>query len=142
MSACPFCDLITAGTLQAERPLVVALRDAFPISPGHTLVLPRRHEPDYFALLTEERAELWTMVDVVKAALDEEFRPGGYNLGVNVGGAAGQTIGHMHVHVIPRYTGDREDPRGGIRWIIPERARYWGDEDAAKRHGSRQGGPS
>jgi diadenosine tetraphosphate (Ap4A) HIT family hydrolase len=62
---------------------------------------------------------------IVKGALDEQYSPAGYNVGVNVGTAAGQTVGHVHVHVIPRYSGDAVDPRGGVRWVLPERADYW-----------------
>ena len=68
---------------------------------------------------------MWALVNVVRERLEREARPDGYNLGVNVGAAAGQTIGHVHIHVIPRYAGDVDDPRGGVRWILPARARYW-----------------
>ena len=68
---------------------------------------------------------IWRLVGPVKAQIDREFSPDGYNLGVNVGDAAGQTIGHAHLQMIPRYRGDVDDPRGGIRWILPARAPYW-----------------
>jgi len=78
-----------------------------------------------FCLPAEEQQALWALLPMVKEALDRVHRPAGYNLGVNVGEAAGQTIAHVHVHVIPRYHGDVPDPRGGVRWVIPDRANYW-----------------
>ena len=95
------------------------------MSPGHTLIVPRRHEPDFFALTAEEQAALVALVNPVRAALGEQFAPDAYNLGVNAGKAAGQTILHTHLHVIPRYAGDVAEPRGGVRWVLPETARYW-----------------
>ena len=68
---------------------------------------------------------MWRLVNTVRARVEGELHPDGYNLGVNVGQAAGQTVGHVHIHLIPRYAGDVEDPRGGIRWVIPAKARYW-----------------
>ncbi len=89
--------------------------------------------PSFFDLDPDERAALLEMVDVVRDALDDEFHPDGYNVGVNVGAAAGQTVPHVHVHVIPRYTGDVADPRGGIRWVLPDRAAYWEQDDGQVR---------
>jgi diadenosine tetraphosphate (Ap4A) HIT family hydrolase len=105
--------------------LAAAFPDAFPLTPGHTLVVPRRHEPDDLALTGDEQAEIWQVVAAVRLALDQQHRPDGYNLGVNVGADAGQTVDHAHLHIIPRYAGDVPEPRGGIRWILPNRARYW-----------------
>ncbi|HXH22992.1 MAG TPA: HIT family protein [Dehalococcoidia bacterium] len=123
--ACPFCARIAAGDVTADNALAVAFPDAFPLTPGHTLVVPRRHEPDFLALSGEERQAVLALAVEVAARLRAERAPDGYNLGVNVGPAGGQTVAHAHLHVIPRYGGDVADPRGGIRWIIPERARYW-----------------
>ena len=95
------------------------------MSPGHALIVPRRHEPDFFALTADEQAALVALVNPVRAALDQQFGPDAYNLGVNAGKAAGQTILHTHLHVIPRYAGDVAEPRGGVRWVLPETARYW-----------------
>lgn len=103
----------------------MAITDAFPVSRGHTQVVPRRHVVSYFALGTEERVALWALVAEVRQRLDREHHPSGYNLGVNVGAAGGQTVDHAHVHVIPRFEGDVADPRGGVRWVLPSRARYW-----------------
>ena len=102
-----------------------AIRDAFPVSPGHTLLLPRRHVGSLFDLTVVEWVELGQLLAQVRTALQAEFRPDGFNVGINDGTAAGQTVMHLHVHLIPRYRGDRPDPRGGIRWIFPDKARYW-----------------
>jgi diadenosine tetraphosphate (Ap4A) HIT family hydrolase len=116
---------MAAGELTAAGDLAVAFPDAFPVSPGHTLIVPRRHEPDYFALTEAEQAAMWHLVTEVRRVLDARHAPNGYNLGINAGAAAGQTVGHAHLHVIPRYAGDVEDPRGGVRWIVPRQAAYW-----------------
>jgi diadenosine tetraphosphate (Ap4A) HIT family hydrolase len=101
------------------------LRDLYPVSPGHTLVIPWRHVGSFFDLTTEERAGLMELLEEAKTALDVELGPDAYNVGLNDGPAAGQTVAHCHVHLIPRYSGDQEDPRGGVRWVIPGKARYW-----------------
>jgi len=88
------------------------------------LVIPFRHVPDYFSLTEEEKNAIWELVEEVKNFLDRRFKPDGYNIGINIGKAAGQTIMHVHVHVIPRYWGDCEDPRGGVRGVIPEKQKY------------------
>jgi diadenosine tetraphosphate (Ap4A) HIT family hydrolase len=124
--ACAFCDRAACGELVAANHLAVAFPDAYPVSPGHCLVVPRRHEPDFLVLAAQEQAALWALVAEVRQHIETGLRPDGYNIGVNVGEAAGQTVAHAHLHVIPRYRGDVEDPRGGIRWVIPDRARYWG----------------
>lgn len=127
MPSCPFCEKIQRREFVLENQLAVALFDAFPLSPGHTLVLPRRHESNFFNLMESEELALWRAVRSVHAVLEQRYAPPGYNLGVNIGAAGGQTVEHVHVHLIPRYTGDVEDPRGGIRWMIPAKARYWKD---------------
>ena len=124
--SCPFCSP-GPERIVIQNTLAIALYDAFPVTLGHTLVVPRRHVGDYFALSPEEQAGVWDLVGQVRDHLAAELEPDGYNLGVNVGPAAGQTVKHAHVHVIPRRVGDQDDPRGGVRWIFPERARYWQD---------------
>jgi diadenosine tetraphosphate (Ap4A) HIT family hydrolase len=101
------------------------IRDGFPISPGHTLVIPRRHIGSFFETTEDERQALLALLDEAKQATATEFNPDGYNIGINDGPAAGQTVPHLHIHLIPRYTGDLADPRGGVRWVIPEKADYW-----------------
>lgn len=96
-----------------------------PVSPGHTLVIPRRHVASLSDLTAEEAGAIWSLLAGARSVLDSEFRPDGYNVGVNDGRAAGQTVMHLHVHLIPRYEGDRADPRGGVRWIFPDKADYW-----------------
>jgi diadenosine tetraphosphate (Ap4A) HIT family hydrolase len=103
----------------------IAFRDAHPVSPGHTLVIPVRHVASFFDTTPEERAAILSQLDAAKRQLEVECGPAGYNIGINDGAAAGQTVGHLHIHLIPRYTGDRPDPRGGVRWVIPEKAHYW-----------------
>lgn len=100
------------------------VRDMFPVSPGHSLVIPKRHIRDWWSTSEDERASIDELVRRVKAGVDEEFHPAGYNVGFNDGVAAGQTVFHLHVHVIPRCAGDVEDPRGGVRHVLPERANY------------------
>ena len=121
---CPFCTL-THRHIVAANELAAAVRDEFPVSPGHTLIVPRRHAASFFTITTEERNAMLSLLDAAKAVLDEEFDPDGYNIGINDGAAAGQTVAHLHLHLIPRYEGDRPDPRGGVRWILPEKAKYW-----------------
>lgn len=121
---CPFCALAPERILIADE-FGIVFRDAFPISPGHTLVIPRRHTGSLFDLNDAERNALFALIDQAKKQIDAEFHPAGYNLGINDGTAAGQTVPHLHVHLIPRYLGDRPDPRGGVRWIFPDKADYW-----------------
>ncbi len=121
---CPFCNLAPARVIGRSMHGLF-FRDGFPLSPGHTLVIPHRHVGSFFDLSAAERADLLALLDQAKAGVDQEFRPQAYNIGINDGPAAGQTVPHLHIHLIPRYDGDRADPRGGIRWIIPEKADYW-----------------
>ncbi len=107
-----------------ETELSYAVYDKFPVSEGHILVIPKRHEADYFRLEENEKADLWRLVDKAKVLLDERFHPDGYNVGVNINRSAGQTVFHVHVHVIPRYEGDMEDPAGGVRGVMPGKRKY------------------
>jgi ATP adenylyltransferase len=127
---CLFCRRIRLSEeLLAERSACVALHDATPLNPGHVLILPRRHEPDMLALSSDELSSIMGLTQEIRGRLDQKYHPDGYNLGVNIGTAGGQTIGHAHLHLVPRYLGDVAEVKGGIRWIIPKRARYWVDED-------------
>lgn len=119
---CPFCQ---PRRWIVENAGAVAFLDGFPVSPGHALITPRRHVADLFELAPEELASVWTLLPAVRAHVATLHRPDGFNVGVNVGAAAGQTVGHAHVHLIPRYQGDVADPRGGVRWILPAKADYW-----------------
>lgn len=121
---CPFCSLDPARLFH-ETDLVVGLWDAYPVNPGHALLVPRRHVPGWFEASEDERKDLMEGVQTARAAILEIHEPQGFNLGINMGEAAGQTVFHLHVHLIPRYSGDIDDPRGGIRCLIPGKARYW-----------------
>ena len=121
---CPFCPP-TPDEILIERPLAFLQRDVRPLTKGHALVIPRRHVATFFETTPEERHTMLELLDEAKAMLDRAHQPDGYNIGINDGAAAGQTVMHVHLHLIPRYLGDRDDPRGGIRWIFPEKAAYW-----------------
>ena len=121
---CLFCT-IPGNQVLIEHQLAVAKADGYPISKGHTLIIPRRHVVTFFESTEKERLAMMNLLDEMKARLDREHKPDGYNIGINNGEAAGQTVMHLHIHLIPRYKGDRPDPRGGVRWVIPDRARYW-----------------
>jgi len=116
MEGCIFCEK-NGREIIAENKLAKAFYDQFPVNKGHTLVVPKRHMEQYFDATLEEQQSITRLVYEVKDILQEKFQPDGYNIGVNVGQAAGQTVFHLHIHVIPRYRGDVEDPRGGIRKI-------------------------
>jgi ATP adenylyltransferase len=121
---CPFCHP-RADRVFHEGRHVLGLWDGFPVSPGHALIVPRRHVADWFEASPEERSELVEAIDTVRAAIRERHLPDGFNVGMNLGEAAGQTVPHLHLHVIPRYSGDSDDPRGGVRWVLPAKAAYW-----------------
>lgn len=112
----------------AETVLAVAMRDNYPVSPGHTLVVPRRIVATIWDCTPAELREMWELVTQQKHVLDSEYRPDGFNIGVNCGKSAGQTVPHAHIHVIPRYSGDHTNPRGGIRAVIPHKACYKSDK--------------
>ncbi len=101
-----------------------AAYDLHPASEGHFLVIPYRHFASVFDMSEEELVELWSLVKKGKEDVEERYKPDGYNIGVNVGEAAGQSIHHLHIHVIPRYKGDVENPKGGVRGVIPEKKLY------------------
>ncbi len=123
MTTSPFLS-IPASEWVASNALAFAVRDRHPVTPGHTLVVPRRLVPTWFDATLEEQHALLALVAEVKAQLDRELRPDGYNVGFNAGEAAGQTVMHLHVHLIPRHRGDMDDPRGGVRHVIPEKGNY------------------
>jgi diadenosine tetraphosphate (Ap4A) HIT family hydrolase len=123
MESSPFFDVPSSDWVASNRS-AFAIRDKYPVTEGHTLVIPRRLIGTWWEASPDERSDLIALVDEVRAALDEEFRPDGYNVGFNAGTAAGQTVDHLHIHVIPRRAGDMPDPRGGVRHVIPERGNY------------------
>ena len=119
---CLFCK--DPRGVSIEHELAYSARDSYPASPGHTVVIPRRHVASFFDLTPEEVAACMGLIKEEKRLLDKEFNPDGYNIGVNVGPAAGQSIFHVHIHIIPRYKGDVENPQGGVRHVIPKKAYY------------------
>jgi len=123
MSAdCIFCNLDRSILVQSE--LSLAFFDGFPVSKGHSLVVPRRHVLSIWDMTAEEYADAFNVVRQVKDILERKFRPQGFNVGVNCGEVAGQSVWHAHIHVIPRYTGDVPSPKGGVRNIMPGKGRY------------------
>lgn len=121
---CPFCMVESEREIIASSSLSVAFFDGFPVSPGHALIIPKRHVASFFDLSIKEQQDLLNLADRVKQIVEERYHPDGYNIGVNVGEAAGQSIFHVHMHLIPRYQGDVPNPRGGVRGVIPDKQNY------------------
>jgi len=119
----PFLGVPPSAWIAANRG-AFAIWDSFPVSPGHALVIPRRLISSWWEATDEERHDLIALIDEVKKQIEHRFAPDGFNVGFNAGGAAGQTVPHLHLHVIPRYAGDVEDPRGGIRHVMPGKGNY------------------
>lgn len=121
---CIFCNLDPNREIIAQNDLALAFFDAFPVNPGHALIIPKRHVADYFDLTADEVAAMQALLREVKAIVEKRFNPDGYNIGVNVNAAAGQSVFHVHMHLIPRYKGDVENPKGGVRGVIPSKQKY------------------
>ena len=121
---CLFCELLNNKKIAVENDWAFAIFDSFPVNPGHVLVIPKRHVANYFDLTTDEVLAIQDLLQRMKTEVDSKFHPDGYNIGVNVGAEAGQSIFHVHVHLIPRYKGDVERPRGGVRGVIPSKQSY------------------
>ena len=124
--SCPFCSMIQSGDVVIDGNLAAVILDGFPVSIGHSLVIPKRREADFSKLSTDEQSEILSLAsERMRQLQSEDPSITGFNLGVNVGASAGQTVKHAHLHVIPRREGDVEDPRGGVRWVMPSKADYW-----------------
>ena len=123
-SFCSFCTL-PASRIWFEGETCIVTKDAFPITNGHTLVLPKRHVQSLFELEENELHEIYKLLKKARNTLIDELGCDGFNVGINDGVSAGQTVPHVHIHLIPRLIGDVEDPRGGVRWIFPDKAKYW-----------------
>jgi len=119
---CPFCKFQWEDDFTA-----IAVFDKYPVSKGHTLIFPKRHIGSIFETTLTERDDIFSLLYATRELLIKKFAPDSFNIGINDGPAAGQTIPHLHIHLIPRYKGDMPDPRGGIRWIFPDLAKYWND---------------
>jgi len=122
-SRCPFCN-VDEKDIVLKNDKCFAIFDKYPVSKGHMLIVPYRHFSNFFDTTYDEISAIYRLVYEAKSYLDKEFSPDGYNLGINIGKAAGQTIPHMHIHLIPRYKGDMEDPTGGVRGVIPAKRVY------------------
>jgi diadenosine tetraphosphate (Ap4A) HIT family hydrolase len=124
--SCPFCSMIQSGDVVIDGNLAAVILDGFPVTIGHSLVIPKRREADFSKLSTDEQSEILSLAsERMRQLQSEDPSITGFNLGVNVGASAGQTVKHAHLHVIPRREGDVEDPRGGVRWVMPSKADYW-----------------
>lgn len=121
---CPFCNLNPKVELISETATAVAFLDSFPVNQGHTLIVPKRHIANYFDLSIHEQRALWLVVNRCRTTIQKRFNPDGFNVGINVGETAGQSVFHVHIHLIPRYKGDVENPRGGVRGVIPNKQNY------------------
>lgn len=128
MDKCLFCDIYEnqKNKIIAESSLAFAIYDAFPVNEGHILVIPKRHFDSFFDATEQEINEIYGLLNKCKAILDNKYQPTGYNVGANIGYDGGQTIVHLHVHLIPRYKGDVENPKGGIRRLKPQLVYYEG----------------
>ncbi|WP_205743362.1 HIT family protein [Geobacter sp. FeAm09] len=136
LTPCCFCNVDESEAVLSNDH-AIAIADGFPITPGHCLIVPRRHISSFFEATPEEQRALFDLLAEVRQLLLRPqplstpggpvavSPPDGFNIGVNDGPAAGQTVMHLHIHLIPRYLGDTEDPRGGVRWIMPVKAPYW-----------------
>ena len=128
LDSCPFCDVASQtprSRILTQNQHGFVIRDGFPVTEGHTLIIPKRHVGSFFDITDEERQSLLYLLDQAKRDIQTEFNPDDYNIGINDGPSAGQTVPHLHIHLIPRYVEERVDPRGGVRWVVPDKADYW-----------------
>jgi ATP adenylyltransferase len=121
---CPFCNPTGKQELILESATAYAIYDKFPVNEGHALIIPKRHCDNYFELSFHEQSGCNFLLNEVKNVVSEIYKPDGYNIGINIGNVAGQSISHVHIHLIPRYKGDVEEPLGGVRGVIPGRQKY------------------
>jgi diadenosine tetraphosphate (Ap4A) HIT family hydrolase len=125
---CPFCEIAAYqnhSRIITQNQHAFVIRDGFPVSDGHTLIIPKQHIGSYFDLSADQKQAMQTLLEISKGELDKQHNPPAYNIGINDGTAAGQTVPHCHMHLIPRYKEPDKDPRGGVRWVVPEKADYW-----------------
>lgn len=125
MEDCVFCKWKDdKEKIVLENDFAFARFDEFAVSKGHLLFMTKRHIKDFFETNLQERQAIFELVDKAKKLIDEKFHPTGYNIGMNCGKSAGQSVMHIHIHLIPRYDGDVENPRGGVRGVIPQKQNY------------------
>ncbi len=123
MGICIFCNL-SKEKIYVENEFALAFFDEFPVNKGHTIIIPKRHVSSFFDLTKQEHDAVLELLQICKKKLEKLYAPNGYNIGVNIGEYAGQSIFHVHIHLIPRYKGDTPNPRGGIRGVIPSKQNY------------------
>jgi diadenosine tetraphosphate (Ap4A) HIT family hydrolase len=121
---CPFCNQVSNRELIVESTTAYAIYDRYPVNVGHALIIPKKHCADYFDLTLKEQNACIFVLNKVKEIVLKRFNPDGFNIGINIGKNAGQTVNHVHIHLIPRYDGDVEDPTGGVRCVIPNKQKY------------------
>lgn len=121
---CPFCTRAEGREIIIENDLAYATYDKYPVSIGHALIISKRHCGNYFNLTIEEQSSCWNLVNGVKEIITDRLHPDGFNIGINIGVTSGQTIDHVHIHLIPRYQGDVSEPKGGVRGVIPRKKKY------------------
>lgn len=119
---CPFCKIEREIILETETSF--AIYDGYPVNEGHVLVIPKRHTANYFDLTIQEQSDCFELLNRVKEVVQQKYHPAGFNVGININEAAGQTVPHVHIHLIPRFNGDIEDPTGGVRSVIPSKRNY------------------
>ena len=124
MNNCYFCKCLKEKKIVLENELAFAIFDGYPVNKGHMLIIPKRHIKDWWETTSDEKIAIMNLIDEAKLLIDKEYQPDGYNIGMNLGKSAGQSIMHLHVHLIPRYIGDVTNPRGGVRGVIPEKQNY------------------
>jgi diadenosine tetraphosphate (Ap4A) HIT family hydrolase len=121
---CPFCNWEANREIIAKSELAFAIFDKYPVNNGHALIIPNRHCSNYFDLTVEEQVDCFHLLNEIKLIIERDFKPDGFNVGINVREVAGQTVPHVHIHLIPRYSGDVERPLGGVRGVIPHKKEY------------------
>ena len=124
MSDCFFCKCLDEKNYELENEYAIARYDDFPVNKGHLEVITKRHIKDWWDTTPEEKLAIFELLDKAKEIVEYKYNPDGYNIGMNLGESAGQTLMHLHVHLIPRYVGDVADPRGGVRGVIPDKKIY------------------
>lgn len=124
MEECFFCKCINEKNYTLENEYAIMRYDNFPVNDGHLEIIPKRHVKDWWSTTNEERMAIFELLDEAKKIVDEKYHPDAYNIGMNLGEAAGQSVMHLHVHLIPRYKGDVPNPRGGVRGVIPNKQSY------------------
>ena len=121
---CAFCSLPESRILLRNKH-GFWIKDGFPVTRGHSLIISTRHVGSWFELSLTEQSGLMVLLAEARTVIETSEQPAGFNIGINDGAAAGQTVPHLHIHLMPRYPGDQPDPRGGVRWIFPDKADYW-----------------